>query len=92
MLLASVCCGDLLVTATATQSLTKDDELPVHYTLTFTDTVTGTSQALAYEGENELLLAVAAWINSDEPWVAVAPPYRKLLDKLGPSGRRRFLP
>ncbi len=62
----TICIGDTLVTATRHQSLDNNDDMPHHYTLMFTDLPTGFHFDISYTGENDLMLAVAAWIAADE--------------------------
>jgi hypothetical protein len=81
--------GDLVCTATAHQSLDKHDPLPFHYTLHFRELTSNKSAEISFIGENDMVLAFAAWLASDEESLGSITKYRTELQEKLPKG---FMP
>lgn len=67
MIICHACIGDLVAILYAVQSLDPKDELPRTYQLMFQDLPTGENETLVYTGENDAVLAFAAWLAADAP-------------------------
>ena len=61
------------------QSLDRDDPMPVHYTLNFRDLPTDTSQTISCANEMQAVNLFAAWLVADEENIGYLEAYR---DKL----------
>lgn len=94
MLMGMLCIGDDMLTLTSVQ-LPPDDgtslEEPreVVYRLTHTDLQSGISKYTSFEGENEAVLALAAWAAADE---ANANWFDASMEKLNRSSLADTLP
>jgi len=81
--------SDLVVAMTSHQSVDKDDPMMFHYTVHFRDLVTGETAEISYTGENEAIMAVAAWLVSGEKNIGMLESHLQRLQDNLPKG---FLP